>query len=236
MAESTGVVLTNDFETDVLSLVSSPKFGSYQKSDLNLLLFHYAMVATTREKEDIGEVDDQLKYFLLDRQVQAELAKRLNLTIGRVKSLIEQSASLYGREPEDDEFAGLIRPLVVKAKPPASWYKDGTVAVIVHNKPLKELIITKLDAAGGFADYSFNQDIMRISAFDLLVLVGKDDDETIRRFLQQARQTEKLPADKRDVINSLANKEVQRANRREVLSQAAGVVGQLSQTLLGAVI
>ena len=52
------------------------------------------------------------------------------------------------REPEDDEFAGLIRPLVVRAKPPASWYKDGTVAVIVHNKPLKELIITKLDAAG----------------------------------------------------------------------------------------
>ncbi len=234
--ESEKVVLTNSFEEDVLNLVTSPKFGSYMKSDLNLLLFHYAMLRSVDGDERFSGVHDQLKYYRLNRQDQSRLAKQLNLPIGRIKSYIEQSASLYGREPSDTELPALLRPLVENARPADEWYKNGTVAVMVHNKAVKELLITRFDSIGAFADYGFNQDLMRIPAFDLLALIGKDDKETVAAFIDAVRNSGKLTDDQKSAIDQKAIKAATRQGRREAVSRIAKLAGPIAQTAIGAVL
>lgn len=234
--ETPNVPLTNDFERDVLNLVTTPKFGSYMKSDLNLLLFHYAMLSVVGKDLRFAGVDDQLKYYLLNRQDQARIGKRLNLPIGRIKNYIEQSASIYGREPSDEEFKSLLRPLVERAKPSVKWYKDGDVAIVVHNKALKELLITRLDSAGAFADYGFNQDLMRIPAFDLLTLIGKDDSDSIEAFCRIVKASGKLKDEQKAQIDQEAVNAVSKENRREAVRAIVSVAGSLAQTAIGALL
>ena len=224
--------ITGDFKRDILDLVSTPRFGSYQKSDLNLMLFHYAMIETVRKSKSKLELDSQYLYYVLDRQDQGRLAGKLKLPIGRVKNLIESAAALYGEEPDNPQLLEILKDAIKSCQAPAGWYRNGYVALLIHNKALKELLITRLDKLGGFADFSFNQDVLRIPAFDLLRLFGKDDTEIVKAFIQNVKSHNSLNEEQKKEIDVLATKKITMQNRRDSLIKAVRIVEGLAQYVL----
>lgn len=224
--------ITGDFKRDILDLVSTPRFGSYQKSDLNLMLFHYAMIETVRKSKSKLELDSQYLYYVLDRQDQGRLAGKLKLPIGRVKNLIESAAALYGEEPDNPQLLEILKDAIKSCQAPAGWYRNGYVALLIHNKALKELLITRLDKLGGFADFSFNQDVLRIPAFDLLRLFGKDDTEIVKAFIQKVKSHNSLNEEQKKEIDVLATKKITMQNRRDSLIKAVRIVKGLAQYVL----
>lgn len=201
-----------------------------------MLLFHYAMLRYVGDLPRLKGFDDGLKYYLIGRQEQDLLSKRLRLPISRVKTLIDKSASLYGREPTGEEFRKLLADLVQRAHPGETWHKNGQVGVVVHNKPLKELIVTRLDAIRTFADYSFNSDLLRIHACDLLTFVGKDSVAAIKSLVEHAKTSSKLSADDRAKLAPIAVAEIRKETRRDTMKKMAAGLGPVIQTVLGSFI
>lgn len=224
--------LTGEFQTDVFNLVSSPRFGSYQKSDLNLLLFHYALREVIQESGMHPKIEPELVYYILNRQNQNRLSEKLKIPISSIKVLIEKAASIYGRIPSHKELMEIIKPLIERCQISQHWYKNGYVGILVHNKILKELIITRLDEGGGIVDYSFNQDILRIPAFDLLKLIGQNETQIIDSFLQKAKNHNKLNEKKKDEIAKKVNQTINVESKKEVVKSVVGFLGQNAPSVL----
>ncbi len=127
------------------------RFGSMNKNDYEVALFHLMLENAYSEKSD---------YFM---------SKLLQIPESKVKRLRYEVNLVYPKT--DDEYKRQFYDLLNHQS-----YKitnDNKIQFAVNDKMLRLYINNKLDEVGSFSDSSFNSNIVTISASDLIILLSE---------------------------------------------------------------
>lgn len=127
------------------------RFGSMNKNDYEVALFHLMLE---------NEYEDKSDYYL---------SKLLQIPESKVKRLRYEANLVYPKS--DDEYKSKFYELLNRQS-----YKitnDNKIQFAVNDKMLRLYLNDKLDEVGSFSDSSFNSNIVTISASDLIILLSE---------------------------------------------------------------
>ena len=127
------------------------RFGSMNKNDYEVALFHLMLENEYADKSD---------YYM---------SKMLQIPESKIRRLRYEANLVYPKN--DDEFKNKFYELLN-----CQSYKitnDNKIQFAVHDKMLRLYLNDKLDEVGSFSDSSFNSSIVTISASDLIILLSK---------------------------------------------------------------
>lgn len=133
------------------------RFGSLNKNDYEVALFHLLLINGFAEKSD---------HFL---------SKMLQIPESKVKRLRYESYLVYPKTDKElkEEFYALLKERSYKMT------NDNKIQFAVNDKMLRLYLNDKLDEVGSFSDSSFNSNIVTISPMDMMILLAdfekKDD-------------------------------------------------------------
>lgn len=126
------------------------RFGSMNKNDYEVALFHFLLENGYSNKSD---------HFM---------SKLLQIPESKVKRLRYEVNLVYPKTDEDYKkmFYELLNRQSYKMT------NDNKIQFAVNDKMLRLYLNDKLDEVGSFSDSSFNSNIVTISAMDLLILLS----------------------------------------------------------------
>lgn len=144
-------------------------FGSFNKSDFEILLFHSISQ---------GEIADKTAY---------EVSRLLRIPIEKVKKL-RYNANLKYEEDEDLARYQQLENVMGKA---VFYDNDDSISVSVSDKNLREFIQHILSQNGRAADYSNNEDMMILKYDDIEDLYGNFPyaNDELNKILTRAKKT-----------------------------------------------
>jgi hypothetical protein len=125
------------------------RFGSLNKNDYEVALFHLLLMNGYADKSD---------HFM---------SKMLQIPESKVKRLRYESYLVYPKTDEElkEEFYGLLKGRSYKMT------NDNKIQFVVNDKMLRLYLNDKLDEVGSFSDSSFNSNIVTISPMDMMILL-----------------------------------------------------------------
>lgn len=124
-------------------------FGSMNKNDYEIELMHLLLVNSN------SEISDHL------------LSRKLQIPITKVRRLRYEVDLRYPKEDQDyrKEFYNALRKTTYKQI-------GELIQFSVPNKALREYLSEKLETEGSYFDSSFNSNIIRLTATDLLLIIA----------------------------------------------------------------
>ena len=125
------------------------RFGSLNKNDYEVALFHLLLMNGYADKSD---------HFM---------SKMLQIPESKVKRLRYESYLVYPKTDEElkVEFYALLKGRSYKMT------NDNKIQFVVNDKMLRLYLNDKLDEVGSFSDSSFNSNIVTISPMDMMILL-----------------------------------------------------------------
>lgn len=125
------------------------RFGSLNKNDYEVALFHLLLINGYADKSD---------HFM---------SKMLQIPESKVKRLRYESYLVYPKTDEElkVEFYALLKGRSYKMT------NDNKIQFVVNDKMLRLYLNDKLDEVGSFSDSSFNSNIVTISPMDMMILL-----------------------------------------------------------------
>jgi hypothetical protein len=187
VAQDTHESLLNGF----LAAYCATCFGGLTKREIDLLVFQLLI-----KTEQILLTDGQ-----------QNISRTLRIPISKVKSLI------YETQLRDDSCnANWFRTETLKTLQTARLWAnktEGHIKLSIDNPMLRKELESKIKQLNGFADYSFNGDILKID-FDIyaellkILVIDPDDLQQLEKTLRDALKNEKaeLPHWK-DLVNAM---------------------------------
>ena len=125
------------------------RFGSLNKNDYEVALFHLLLMNGYADKSD---------HFM---------SKMLQIPESKVKRLRYESYLVYPKTDKElkEEFYALLKGRSYKMT------NDNKIQFVVNDKMLRLYLNDKLDEVGSFSDSSFNSNIVTISPMDMMILL-----------------------------------------------------------------
>ena len=125
------------------------RFGSLNKNDYEVALFHLLLMNGYADKSD---------HFM---------SKMLQIPESKVKRLRYESYLVYPKTDKElkEEFYALLKGRSYKMT------NDNKIQFAVNDKMLRLYLNDKLDEVGSFSDSSFNSNIVTISPMDMMILL-----------------------------------------------------------------
>lgn len=144
------------------------RFGSMNKNDYEVALFHLMLENGYSEKSDYA------------------ISKELQIPETKVKRLRYEANLAYPKSDDEikQEFYSLLQTRSYKLT------HDGKIQFAVNDKMLRLYLNDMLNENGSFYDSSFNTSIVTISAADLLILLScfEKKDEIIKHVKEEVKK------------------------------------------------
>lgn len=144
------------------------RFGSLNKNDYEVALFHLLLMNGYADKSD---------HFM---------SKMLQIPESKVKRLRYESYLVYPKTDKElkEEFYALLKGRSYKMT------NDNKIQFAVNDKMLRLYLNDKLDEVGSFSDSSFNSNIVTISPMDMMILLFdfEKKDDVLERVKEEIRK------------------------------------------------
>lgn len=162
-------------------------FGSMNKNDFEVLLFHALMNNGDKERSNY------------------ELSRLLRIPETKVKRLRYEVDLKYGSTSEIRYRNEKLQQLDRLLENVAFKSKDQLIEFVVEDIALRQFLDNLLKSNNRFSDSSFNSEIVKIDLTDLNILLcaAIEDKEVYDRILKQAEKTLKEPTDLKKYIPEL---------------------------------
>ena len=162
-------------------------FGRLLKAEIDLIMFDFSLKLIFLETKPDYFENDELNYFLINKQDIYELSKRLKVTEAKIIGFIEQVGLLKGLL--NDEIAlKYFWSLLKSQKQNEETLKNGNLHCYVPNKLIKSFIEAKIDFIGRIPDYSENKEILIFSIATVAELFNIDSNE-FAKWIEQINKT-----------------------------------------------
>mgnify|MGYP004582632565 CR=1 FL=1 len=185
---------TKDFKgKDEFLATCFERFGSMNKNDYEVALFHLLLQNGFKDKTDF------------------DISRELKMPETKVKRLRYESNLVY---PPQEDF----KQLLLEEFQSKSGYKvteNNRIQFIIKDKMLRQYALNRLEELGSFADSSFNTNIVSVSPCDLLLLIAdmsdadKNGKEEFTRIIAKVKKEiknskQELPTDGKEMIQKTA--------------------------------
>lgn len=160
-------------------------FGSLNKSDFEILLFHSLSQ---------GEIANKTAY---------EVSRLLRIPVEKVKKLRYNADLKY----EDDEELARYQQLETILGKAVFYDNDDSISVSVPDKNVREFIQHILSQKGRSADYSNNEDIMILTYSDIENIYGNFPyaNDELNKILSRAKKTIDPDLTLSDLLTAIKN-------------------------------
>ena len=150
--------------SDIVQDYLKKGFGSMNKNDFEVWIFHYLLKNGYASKSD------------------NQISRELKIPESKVKRLRYEADLVYPKDEESfkNEFYEVLKNRVYKQ------VGDNKIQFVIRDKNLRLYLNDKLESFGSFADSSFNADIVTVTAQDLVLLIS--DFEGKKTIIQQVQQ------------------------------------------------
>ncbi len=150
--------------SDIVQDYLKKGFGSMNKNDFEVWIFHYLLKNGYASKSD------------------NQISRELKIPESKVKRLRYEADLVYPKDEESfkKEFYEVLKNRVYKQ------VGDNKIQFVIRDKNLRLYLNDKLESFGSFADSSFNTNIVTVTAQDLVLLIS--DFEGNKTIIQQVQQ------------------------------------------------
>lgn len=126
-------------------------FGSMNKTDVEILVFHLLRKYST----------------LTDKMTQQDLSLALRIPVSKISRLCYEANLRYGEDSDWERyFKDSLTPILLEAR---FNVENNRVRFAVEDKFLRLQLQAKMKEIHGYADSSFNSEVVSISIFDFAV-------------------------------------------------------------------
>ena len=165
--------MKDEIATDLLESYTRQGFGRLLKSEIDLIMFDFALKLIFRESKPEYFINEgTLNYFAINKQDIYELSKILKITENKLSNNLEQLGLLKGILDDKIGLNSFVSLLKMQNQSDNDLH-NGKIACYISNKLLKNFILTKIVSLGGKPDFSHNKDIIYFDLFLLTNFFGK---------------------------------------------------------------
>ena len=214
---------------EIFSSYTRQGFGRLLKSEIDLLMFDFSLKLIFLELEKDYFVDDELNYFLINKQDIYELSKRLKITETKIIGYIEQIGLLKGLL-NDDIALKYFWKLLKSKKQDENYLSDGYIVCYVPNKLMKSFIEAKVDAIGKIPDYLENKDIIKFKLNAIFEIYGKNENDFVL-WLKNINQTKK-DKDLKIILDKIQQDNINIKNKDILKTISSKFVGKSSDIMI----
>ena len=195
-------------------------FGKLLKSEIDLIMFDFSLKMIFADCKPSYFYDEELNYFMINKQDIYMLSKKLKITETKIKSFIEQIGLINSLLDNDELALNSFITLFKKQKQDKTLLEEGKLRFYVPNKLLKNYLEAKIDENGSIPNYTFNNDILEFDIFVLFALFDKKE-EDISKWIKSQN----------NIINDDEIKKIQKNLTKEKIS-LTNLGKEASKTLL----
>ncbi len=173
-------------------------FGSMNKNDFEVWIFHYLLENGYASKSD------------------NQISRELKIPESKVKRLRYEAELVYpkGEESFKKEFYEVLKNRVYKQ------VGDNKIQFVIRDKNLRLYLNDKLESFGSFADSSFNADIVTITAQDLVLLIS--DFEGKKEIFQRVKEQVQKNTD--TTVNNMGRPKVLAAKSVKEIKELLNII------------
>ena len=185
--------------SDIVQDYLKKGFGSMNKNDFEVWIFHYLLENGYASKSD------------------NQISRELKIPESKVKRLRYEADLVYPKDEDSfkKEFYEVLKNRVYKQ------VGDNKIQFVIRDKNLRLYLNDKLESFGSFADSSFNADIVTITAQDLVLLIS--DFEGKKEIFQRVKsQVEK---NTNATINNMGRSQVLSAKYVKEIKEFLKIIG-----------